>query len=220
MSLPTIGKLADDVLECFNTPMIAAGKMAISEGGKKVGQAAQPKLTDKKLKAEIAKCKANLRIPHANDDLATVAAITEYVYKHLVNMKIAKASNRMALARAGKMAEDDESSPFVFPINWLVDRNAVLSADQDLDVTIARIQKFRILFDGAFLGCAAAIFGVGVMDIKSLASSFSSLVAGDAMLVQHVKKRSEQGVEVCDRCLLWAGKRNQFIDEFLHAHDK
>lgn len=39
MSLATVGKLADDVLECFNTPMIAAGKMAISEGGKKIGTA-------------------------------------------------------------------------------------------------------------------------------------------------------------------------------------
>ena len=175
---PTLRKLTGDIFEAIHSPGVAAGKQAIGQAGKVANDAARQAAIDKKFIKRLEKIKSRL-VPHSNDDLATVAAVTDYSYSHLVNTKLVKTAHRAWLQETGKHQYDAR-------YDQVLDRDTLAALDADLERTLALMRDLRPVYDTAIPGCAAAVASISLMDLKSMAGSFTSLMAGDIELVKHI----------------------------------
>jgi hypothetical protein len=101
-----------------------------------------------------------------------------------------------------------------FPLTYL-DRGLLIKADRSLDETVLRLTKMRAAFKTGIPYCISILAVSKYLDLRELASNFSSLQIADAWLVKETIGTCEDGVEVCNKGLEWAGQHNKLIDEFL-----
>jgi hypothetical protein len=203
--LPTLAKLAEDVAKIIKTPGQQAMKLASTEAIKAGGKAATSSITSSiEVQRKTASFKARNIIN--NDDVATACALVDILYDSVLETTINGVSLRR---RSGDMRS--------IPLSYL-HIESLLEADRILHATVDALKRARVAFDSGFAPLLGVLLFSKYMDIKSLAQKMISTSAADGWLVKDALRTCENGVEICDRGIAWAGQHDLVVNEWLKAH--
>ena len=205
--LPSVSKLVSDTQKIITNPKLAATKFVSSQGAKAVSRKAVDMV--KPVHQRISDFKKRHIVN--NDDIATVAAVADILYRDMLKMEI----NGLRLNR--KAPEGYSGS---FPVAFLFSEEAVTFADMRLDQKVEHLKHMRTIFKEVIPVLIGSIAFASYIDLKGLASKMTSIVGADINLVKECLKTCENGVQVADKGLKWAGAYDATIDQFLEAHKK
>ena len=200
--IPSVAKLCEDVAKIIAAPLTEGGKLAAIEGSKAVAKAATKAITP--VHQNIARYKD--KNVYNNEDLVVVTVLAQMLYDKLLAMKINNSPLR------GLKADTDS-----FPLSFF-QKEAVIKADLAVHDTVKQIRAMRELFNVVIPGCIAALTATAYVDLKSLASKFSSMMIADGIVIRDGLDACKYGVEVCDKALKWAGQHDQVVNQWLRAH--
>lgn len=203
--LPSVLKLVSDVQHVLAKPK----QEAIKLGATKATEAAARSTVDmiKPVHQRISVFKDRHVVN--NDDIATVAAVADILYCDMLQMEV----NGLRLNR---QAPDGHLQ--TFPAAFFFSESAVRAEEQRNDAKVKRLRNMRTLFKDVIPGLMFAVAGAAYMDIKGLASSFSSMAAADGMLVKQCLDTCKNGVSVAENGLRWSNAYEHTIEQFLDAH--
>ena len=83
---------------------------------------------------------------------------------------------------------------------------------------LKQIREMRGLFDVSIPTCIAALTASAYIDLKSLASKFSSMQIADGFVIRDGLNACKHGVTVCDKAMVWAGQHDKVVNQWLQVH--
>ncbi len=202
--IPSLKKLADEVADIVANPTRSAVKFGVEKGAETAAGAAVDAV--KPVNKRILDFK-NRNVTN-DDDVATLAALTDILYEDLLKIRI----NNNPLSKLTRNA-DLQSVPLSYVL-----REAVVEDDRKLHRTVEQLRRMRIIFKDVTPACVAALGFSKIMDIKGLADRMTSMVVADVALIKDSLQKCKWGVEVCDKGLTWAGQYDEVINKWLSAH--
>ena len=203
--LPSVKKLVDDVASILANPK----RELIKKGLEETTKASADKAKDlvRPIHQRISAFKRQQPVIN-NQDIATVAAVAHILYVDMLRVEI----NGLPLNRK---APDGYMQGF--PAAFLFVPESVDFADASLDKKMNYLKSMHTMFNDVMPGLIASIAMGSYLDLKGLASSFSSLVIADAIIVKQALKTCENGVSVAEKGLRWAAEYDKTIDQFQQA---
>jgi len=200
--IPSVGKLCEDVSKLIASPLTEGMNIALKEGVKEAKKRAFGAMAP--VNQNIARYKENN--VYNSEDLVVVTVAAQMLYDKLLSLKINNVSLR-----------DQKGDTESFPLSFFL-KDAVVQADLDLHATVEKVRGIRKIFDTVIPSCVAALTASSYMDLKSLASKFSSMMIADGIVIRDALDTCKYGIEVCDKGLKWAGQYDHTVNEWLRAH--
>lgn len=213
---PPLTTIVKQVEQAIRRPKIEAIKTGVKLAGKKGKAAAKGSITDGDTKRKLDTYREGL-IPHFNKDIGDLAAVTAYSYDYLLSMRLVSAGSEIHLRKMKSELQKAENRPESFPLSFFIASEVDTAADE-LESQISRLKALRGVFASAIPASLAALGAVELVNLKGLASNFSSLRAGDIELVKEVLRTCDRSVKIIDKALAWAEKREDTIQEWQRAH--
>jgi len=203
---PIVDKLASEIGKAIEKPGQVLVEKALTEGAKAAGETIKDRM---KSRIDVLQKVSDFkeRSITNSEDIAYVCALIDILYCSILEIRINGKSLRSATPN-----NDSFPAAFIF-----FGKPAVEAAENDLHQTVARLRLAKTCFADIFPACVSAITAKEYVDLKSLASKFSSMMIADAILFKDAIETCQNGVEVCSKGLSWASAYDKTLEQWLEA---